>query len=236
MAALERGTASNNGTTTPQTVTLSNVPGRQSYVLVVVGLNALGISVTSITGGTGTFVKLGSGESASQHLELWLGYNFGTSAPTTITVTRPAGSTAMATHARVIDLLADASTLPSYSVNSPTTGTGTSIDSGSVTPAVGDLLFAANLQANNSSSSARTHTGNTYLQNSGVTYAGSMRAETGWCEAAAAVASKEVWTIAISAAWVGLQAAITPPAPPSPTSAILLKGLTTQALDAASAY
>ena len=59
--------------------------------------------------------------------------------------------------------------------------------------------------------------------------------ETGWGEAVSAVSSKEVWTIT-SVEWAAIQAKITPAAAPTPTSAILLKGLTTQALDSTTIY
>jgi len=50
------------------------------------------------------------------------------------------------------------------------------------------------------------------------------------------VVSKEVWTLGVSVEWAAIQIKITPPAPPAPTPAILIKGLTTQAADAASSF
>jgi hypothetical protein len=234
MPSESRGTATNTGTGTTVTVTLTAPPGPQSYVLVAVGLSATTPTVSGVTGGTGTFVQAAAINSAGKRLELWVGYNFGASAPTSIVVTRGAGTVNMAVVARTIDVLANAATAPSFTASTGQTATSTSADSGAITPAVGDLLLAGCVLASTTASSARTHTGNNYLQNAGAGLT-NVRVETGWAEAVAAASSKEVWTVT-SVEWAAIQVKWTPPAPPTPTAALLLKGLTTQAADAASSY
>lgn len=215
-------------------------PGPQSWVLVVASIGGATFSVSSVTGGTGTFVKLGSVNSANRRLELWLGYNFGQSAPATVTVNRTAGTVTGAYAARTFDVLGDTSVAPAFAANAGTANAGSAAaDSGSLTPAVGDLLVAAVVMASNvADSTARTHTGHAYLNNTGVESSATplIRAEFGYAEALAAVASSEAWTLAASVEWAAIQVKITPPAPPTPTAALLLKGATTQAADAASPY
>jgi hypothetical protein len=232
-----RGTvATGTSTATPITVTSVPPPGPQSYVLVAVVLSNNSISVTGITGGTGTFVLAATISSAGgRRLELWVGYNFGSSAPTSIVVSRGAGTFNAAVVARTIDILADTTVAPTFTASTGNTATSTAPDTGLLTPAVGDILFAAHIEGTGvPGSTARIHTGNSYLQNTGAVLT-NVRVETGWCEAVAAVASKEVWTVT-SVEWAAIQAKWTPPASPTPTSALLLKGLTTQAADAASSY
>jgi hypothetical protein len=235
-----RGTGGTSGGTPSVTVTNLLPPGPQSYVLVAVAINSTAFSVTSITAGTGTFVLVAAINSTGRRMELWVGYNFGTSAPSSITVNRAAGTAQVSFITRTIDLLADCTTAPTFTATAGTVATSASADTGSLTPAVGDLLFAAVLiSSTTADSTARTHTGNAYLQNNNaneITIAPLSRLETGWCEAVAAVASKEVWTLGASVEWAAIQVKWTPPAPPTPTPALLLKGMTTQAADAASSY
>jgi hypothetical protein len=237
MVSESRGTVTTFSSGTQTAVTLSAFPGPQSYVLVVVGTNAPTITVTGVapTSGPGLFVQLAAINSAGKRLELWVGYNFGSTPPTIITVTRSAvGNSAVVL--RVIDVLTDATIAPIPTASTGSTATSTTADSGTLTPAVGDILIAAALMASTTAdSTARTHTGNNYLQNTGSELT-TLRIETGWCEVIAAVASKEVWTLAASVEWAAIQVKITPPAAPTPTAALLLKGLTTQAADAASIY
>lgn len=202
----------------------------QSYVLVAVGINSTTIAVSSITGGTGTFVKVAGAISASSSLELWVGYDFGTSYPTSATITRGAGTATMTTVSRTIDVYGDCSQAPSATASTAGTGTGTTADSGSLTPAVGDILFTGLVLASTSAdSTAQTHTGNTYLNNTGAELS-SVRVECAWCEAAAAVASSESWTIG-STTWAAVQAKWTPPAAPAASTAWVYKGRDLASLD-----
>jgi hypothetical protein len=232
-----RGSATGTGVTTASQVLTVPPPGPQSYLLVSVVTNDPAVTITSITGGTGTFVRATFVNTAATRLELWVGYNFGQSAPTSITITKSLGAPSGMNYVfRVIDVLADTSVAPTFTVSTSNTATSTAPDSGVLTPAVGDILMAACvINSNAGSSTARTHTGNAYLQNTGANYGVVVRTEMGWCEAVAAVSSKEVWTIP-SFLWAAVQVKWTPPASPTPTSALLLKGLTTQAADAASSY
>jgi hypothetical protein len=232
-----RGTSSvTTGSTT--TISFTNVPppGPQSYVIVVVGI-ASSAAVTGVVAGTGTFVFAGAvnAPGLGKRVEIWLGYNFGTSYPTTVTVTRTGTGTNNVGVVRVLDLFANTSTAPTIAANAGSTATSTTADSGSVTPAVGDLLVVARVSANTVSTSSRTHTGSSYVNPAGAAVTATL-VDFGYAEALAAVASSESWTLTSSGEWAAIQVKITPPAPPTPTAAILLKGLTTQALDAASAY
>lgn len=210
------------------------VPTAQSYVLVAIGLSQLTFSVTGITGGTGTFVRLTSTTSATRALDLWVGYNFGTSVPSSITIARQLGTSDVVIVAQVIDVYGDLTSAPSPTASTANTATSTSADSGSLTPAVGDMLFAATVKASTSASTARTHTGNTYLNNTSAS-TGSTSVECGWGQATAATSSKEVWTVS-SMEWAARQAMWTPAAAPAATAALVTKGLDTAASDAASSY
>jgi hypothetical protein len=141
----------------------------------------------------------------------------------------------MAAVARTIDVYADCSSAPSFTASTLGTGLSTSADTNTLTPAVGDILIAACVLASTSAdSTAQTHTGNTYVWNTGAELT-NVRVELGWSSALAAASSKEVWTVS-SVVWVARQAMWTPAAAPSATAALLVKGLTTAALDAASSF
>jgi hypothetical protein len=237
MASESRGTAVAQNSGSPITVTGVANPGPQSYVLVAVAIAGNTSPVTGITGGTGTFVLAAAINTAGslRRLELWVGYNFGNSAPSSIVVTRATTGVNTAAVVRTIDVSYNTTSAPTFTASTGNAATSTAPDTGSLTPAVGDILFAADLVATGvPTSTARLHTGNSYLQNTGAAFS-NVRVETGWCEAAAAVPSSEVWTVT-SVEWAAIQVKWTPPAAPAPTSAILLKGMTTQALDAASSY
>lgn len=236
MVANGRGTSSGTTTSTTNPFTLANPPGPQSYLLVTVGVGTSTNTVTGITCGTGTFVRAGFINSANRRLELWVGYNFGTGWPTSITVTRDAGTSSLACVAHTIDVLGDTTTAPSFTVSAGTTATSASADSNTLTPAVDHIFFAGLVIASTTAdSTARTSTGNTYLNNVGVETT-ALRTEASWGEARTAVSSKLVWTLGSSVEWAALQASWAPGAPPTPTAAILLKGHPTYALDQASVY
>lgn len=182
-----------------------------------------------------TFVLLGAVNSASRRVELWVGYDFGTSAPTSVVITRTAGTINTAVTVRVVDVLGDTPVI-SPIASAGSTDTTAAADSGSLTPAVGDMLFAATVLASTTAdSTARVSTGNAYRDSAGAELTNT-RVEAAWCRAVAAVPSSLAWTLATSVEWAAIQAKWTPPAPPTPTAALLLKGMTTAALDAASPY
>lgn len=224
-----------NGGSASATVTINNVipPGPSSYLLLALAFSAIPTTVTSVTCGTGSFVRLAGLDSATKRIELWLGYGFGLSRPITATVVRTGGASTLF-WARTIDVFTDGNVLPTF-VASSSTGTGVTADPGLLTPSIGDLMFTGLVQASVATPSSRTNTGNTYLNSfsQGALATGQGCA---WCEASAAVSTDSVWTLAASVDWAAIQVKITPPAPPAPTSALLLKGLTTQAADAASSY
>jgi hypothetical protein len=134
----------------------------------------------------------------------------------------------------VVDVFADASVLPTFAGVSAT-GTSTAPDPGLITPAVGDIMLLGLAVSAATTPSARSNTGNTYL-NQETNNASSTHEASAWCEAKSATPTTNTWTLAASTEWVATQARITPPAPPTPTQALLLKGLTTQAADAASSF
>lgn len=208
-------------------------PGPNSYVLVAVGFSVTTSSVASMSCGSGTFTQVAALNSAGKRIELWVGYGFGTTATSTLTITRTAGSATWTAVVRTIDVAGSAAALTNLAASSGNTATSTSADSGSLTPAVGDILFTGMANAGTTGSSARTHTGNTYRDNVSTSI-GANRIETGWGEATAAVPSSEVWTIP-SAEWVAIQAKWSP-GTQTPSAAILVKGMATAAADLASPY
>lgn len=238
MPSILRGYVQDTSLGTSATTTLSgmNIPTQQSIILVAVAISITTSTVTSITAGTGTFTRLTSTTSANRTLEMWIGYNFGTSAPTSMVTTRSAGSAHFVLAAQIIDVYADVTAAPSPTASTANTATSNSADSGALTPAVGDMLFAAVVIASTSAdSTARTHTGNTYIYNTG-TEISSTRVECGFSQATAASSSKEVWTLGSSVEWAARQVMWTPAAAPAASAALVVKGLDTAAADAASAY
>jgi hypothetical protein len=234
MVAESRSAVGVSTSANPTVITGISPPGPQSYVLLALSWAASPASTTGVTAGTGTFVQLDVQSSAGRKVELWLGYNFGTSRPTSVSIARTAAGTALQAYARVIDVLADTSLLPTFSTVKAT-GTSTAPDPGLITPSVNDIMFVGLVVGAIATPTARASTGNSYLdsvsQAGAVTYQGFV-----WCEAKAAVPTTSAWTLATSTDWAAIQVKITPPAPPTPTAALLIKGLTTQAADAASAY
>jgi hypothetical protein len=237
MPSLLRGSSQNAGNGTTVTVTVSpSTPTTQSYVLIAVGISTATNTVTGITGGTGTFARLTSTTSANRTLEMWIGYNFGNSAPTSFVITRTSGTADMVCVAEVVDVQADVTGAPAPTASTANTATSNSADCGALTPAVGDLMFADVVMASTSAdSTARTHTGNTYMNN-GSSETGSTRVECGWGQATAAVSSTEVWTLGSSVEWAARQVIWTPAAAPAAAAALVVKGLDTAALDAASSF
>lgn len=241
--AYERGQAQGSSTSTPVTVSVSSFsPTANSYVLVAVDINSATHEVTSITGGTGTFVrgvKLVGTDNATYTLELWVGYNFGTSLPTNITINRTAGaSIRMNATCRTIDIYADTTQAPSFTASAGNiqgvTGNLTA-DSNTLTPAAGDILFAGVAAQGTSPSNTRTHTGNSYTYNKSV-ITGAPWLESCWCEAVSAVSSKEVWNLSATNYWVAVQVMWTPPdVSGSPSAAWVAKGRDSAADDTESA-
>lgn len=219
--------------TSPQTLSFGMpLLADTSLVFIAVGFAATGNTVTAVTvtapsGASGTFALLGSTSGGGRGLELWLGYAF-IGWPTAIRVTWTGGAQAVV---QLIGIAADSScqTLPT-TTTATNTGTSTSANSGTRTPAVGDVLVAATVWANATGSTVRTSSGNTFVWNRESAGTATSTAIS-YCTAAAAAASQLTWTIT-SAAWIGLIANLTLPAPPTPLNAFVYKGRDTAALDA----
>lgn len=187
-----------------------------------------GIAVTT-GGATGTFSRIGNTSAGSLGLDLWIGYNF-TGSPTAISVTWTGGGNAeVITTVVFCDSAANAA--PTATLGTPTSGTATTADSGTVTPlAVGDVLVATAVWANTAASTARTSTGNTFAFNQERTGTSPVAA-VAFCTAQAAASSRLQWTIT-SAAYLGLIASLRMPAPATPAAAFVYKGRDTATADA----
>ena len=228
------GADSNTGVSSPITFTLSaNLTlASTSLLLILVGFPATGQAVSAITipapaGASGTFAQIGATSSGTRMLELWLGYGF-VGTPSQVRVAWTGGGNIMV---QLVGIVADSScaSLPTIAT-ATNSGTSTSANSGSITPAIGDVLVATALWPNNSTSSARTSGGNTFVWNQERTHTATCMGMT-FCTAAAAAASQYTWTIT-SAAWIGLIARLTLPAPAAALTAYVYKGRDTAALDA----
>lgn len=211
------------------------IPGPNSIVLVAYDVSS-NLAVSGITSGTGTFISAGTINDGTRRLELWVGYNFGTSYPTQFTLTRAAGTPGGESLCwYVFDILGDATTAPTVSASAGGTGTGTAADPGAITPAVDDILITAAANSSNIGVSSVTLTGNPYgyAENESITPA--LYTVVGI--ATAASSSKAVVNWSSSATWLAIQAKITPGAtPPTPPTSQFPRGLNTDSLDQASSY
>lgn len=218
-----------------KTIPLVSPVTRSSYVLV--GVHAPDLTTTiSVASSGGTYVRAARMAGAARAVELWVGYGFGSTRPTSVTVSgSPAlGSTGSAA-AIVVDTPGDTSVAPAFTVSAGGTGTGASADPGALTPAVGDLLFAGSMHTDSGSASGRTATGNVYPMAATLGTNGN-NVDIAFAEAANAVSTTLAWAITTGFSWAAIQVRWTPPAPPAADPGLLTKGLDTAALDAASAY
>lgn len=209
----------------------SLTPG--SLALVAVGCGATAKTVASITvdSGSGTFTLVGAINSVGRRLELWIGRGFTDwSQSTTVNFDQSAGG--FAVHGRLVDTSADLTIAPTLAANAGSTATSTTPDTGTLTPAVGDILIAGAVWATVTASSGHTSTGNTFLDEAETTDSSTLRVALAWCQASAAVASKLVWTIG-SAEWAAMLGAVTLPADAAAGTGLLYKGRLTAAADQA---
>jgi hypothetical protein len=209
-------------------------PGR--FIIVAVGSTVPAKLVSSIAPDVGscTATQVAAMNGTNIRCEIWIIRNqSGTVSPTyTVTFAQTTGSCGIA--ARVLDSSSDMTSGPTITAGSGNTGTSVSPDTNTVTPAVGDVLLCAGAWALNSASTARTHTGNSFLYNTSVGYTGG-RVELGWAQSVNTTASKEVFTIT-SAEWAAIDAKLALAADRAAVAALVPKGLDTAVLDAASAY
>ncbi|HEY1292926.1 MAG TPA: hypothetical protein VGJ60_07605 [Chloroflexota bacterium] len=191
-------------------------------------------AVTSITfpSGTATTTRLAFTTSGARALEIWIAYNFSGGAPTSYTVNFTGGGTA-ASGVSCVWVDSDLSQgAPTATAGTPTSGTSVTADSGTITPAVGDLVIAATTWANNTASTARASTGNTFVNNGESGSSTTIRTAVAYASATAANLSRLQWTIT-SAAWLGLIVNLSHfPASPTPVAAFVYKGRDSNTADA----
>jgi len=221
-----------NGTS-PQTLNLNPIPPN-ALALIAMGFPSVGPSVTGIAvataGATGTFIRLNSMNGGGRTGELWLGYNF-VGYPSSFVVTWSGGGSCQINETYLI-ADADLTVAPNVNAATPTAGTSTTLNSGSVTPVLGDLLIAFGIWASATGSSARVSTGNIFApstlneHNANVTNVSMLAGP-----ANVAVASSLQWTIP-SVAWLGMALSLTFAAPPAPVPAFVYKGRDTAIADA----
>jgi hypothetical protein len=213
---------------------MSGIPptGPTSLMLILVGFPATGQAVTAITvtqpaGASATFAKIGQHSGGGRMLELWLGYAC-VGSPTNLSIAWTGAGNIMV-QIIVIAADADCAILPTVATAN-NAGTSTSDNSGTITPAVGEIVVATAVWANSSNSSARTSAGNTFVWNNERTGSATCMGMA-FCSAAAAAASQLTWTIT-SAAWIGLIARLTMPAPAAGVPAFVYKGRDSSTQDA----
>lgn len=221
-----------NGTS-PQTLNLAAIPP-SGLMLVAIGFPTVGPSVSGIAvasaGTTGTFIRINSMNGGGRSGELWLGYNFG-GFPSSFVVTWAGGGGAQINETYLV-ADADLTIAPTINAAAPVSGTGTTLDSGLVTPAAGDLLVAMGIWASTTGASARVSTGNIFAPSTinehqaNTTYVALQEGP-----ATAAVASRQQWTIP-SVAWLGMIVAMTFAPPAAPVPAFVYKGRDTAVADA----
>lgn len=203
-------------------------------LLVVVGvcLDTAAATVTSISrpNASGTMLKLGRVVGSSRSLELWAGWGFTPGCSGSWTITPSAGGTVAAAYAIAADSALNAA--PIITLSAGGSGTSTSADTGSVTPAaIGHLLVAGAGWAAATASTARVSTGNTFHVPAADTSFSASSVALAFGFARSTAASKQVWTIA-SNAWVALAASLELPAPAAPVANFVYKGRDTAAADA----
>lgn len=213
------------------------VPHPDSFIVVAASIASSGQTVSSITSGGGTWTRIYNGPAVGDRVEIWIGYGFPANA-TTVTVNYT-GTGGWANCVLALDYETDwaascastGGTLPSAAANAGAQGSGTSADSGSITPAVGDLLLAACAYASQTAPSAINDTGLT-LATKTQAYTGALTGSWGFLPspAAAATATDRVWTIP-SSVWSTVAVKITPGAAAPPTTGFVYKGRDTATAD-----
>lgn len=235
MAAIEVGNGSISTSLSPLNVT-PETPSSNSVILVAVAITGATASVTGITGGSATYVQVASGSSSNKRLELWIGYNYGNSYPSSISVYTTSSSLYKAVAARTLMISGDASSMAVASSASSATGSSTSAVAPSLVPATGDIMFVAVARENTADSSARTSTGNVYVGNLSIDGSSGKGVEAMWCQATSATSSSVTWTLTgASSDWVTAQFIWSPGVLATGTGAVA-KGLDTATADNASSY
>jgi len=202
------------------------------YQLPITGLTLFSIGVPTANpvtamsmsvGGTATFLRLGGAAGNARQVDLWLAYNFQMTGQANITPTFAGGGSAAFAW---INLCVDADlsiAAPTAVLSTGQTGNSTIVDSGSVTPNTGDLLFAGGVWSVAAGSSSRTSTGYTFINNK-ETFTGAIFSAAIYASALGTTSSRLQWTISSASAWDGLLASITLPSPQVPAASFVYKG------------
>lgn len=215
----EEGTS---GTTDTESAIPALTP--QSLLLIVVGTNNTAKTVSSMatTTGSGVFTQVAAISGTAERLEIWIGRNF-TGNPTGVTVTFSQTTGAHSILFRVLDVSSDLTSAPTATPNAGQTGTSTAMDTGTFTPAVGDICVVAGYSSDDAIYTARTDTGNTFIHPLSAFASTSVgRVAMAMCVASAAASSKEVWTLPTSQAWAAIAVALTMPADASASAVELI--------------
>jgi len=208
-------------------------------LLIIAAASQALATVTNFTfdsGATAVFNKAAEMSGTNAHIEIWTGRAIVGSTPgdrLRIAFSQPIGSVAMVYYQFEVsgDIMNSAITATASSGNS---GTSTSVDTNTVTPAVGDLLVSAYATLTTATVSARTYTGNSlsWTKFSSNTPSGNIELDIN--QASTAASTKEVITLSQSTEWAAVNCKLVLPADATPAAALPLRGLLTAATDLAS--
>jgi len=212
----------------------NNNPGRLIVFATATPVPAKTVSTVTVSNGTCTATLVGAKSGTAIRVEIWLIRNHtSTDATPTFTITYSQTTGACGICARALDMTTDwAAAGATITASAGGTGTSTAADTALVTPAVGDLLLSAAGWAQNTSSTARTHTGNSfyYTAASSVGFTGG-RVELGWGQSVNTTATKEVFTNP-NVEWAAIAATLLPPADRAAIAAKVYKWRLTALQDA----
>lgn len=216
-----------NGTTT--STNPSDLYG--SRILLVAWVFNNGTLITSVAGKGATWTRVASKLGTGVGVELWLGYGPTTTGNITASHTSQRITLAALTYSAHGPL----SGVPTVTAVSAS-GNSVTVDPGTVTPALTDLVCCAGVWANVTTASARTDTPvapeGHYNPSGAITASATMRGEYGVRQPNVTTACKRTWTVT-SAQWAALNVAVALPRVSS--NGKLYKGRLTAALDAAEA-
>jgi hypothetical protein len=207
---------------------------KSTLLLIGVGTTVTAKTVSSITATSGTFTNVAVLNGATGRVEIWLGRNF-TDSLTGVTVNFNQSAGGYAIVGLAIDVSSNLTSAPTITASAGNNATSTAPDTNTVTPAVDDILVAAASWLNGTASTARTSTGNTFINDTEQAQSTNLTLALSWCKASAASSSSLAWTIT-SASWQAILGRLQMAADPAASAALVAKGMTTAALDAASSF
>lgn len=236
MLWVNRGAGSGSSSASSASQTPATGPFKANDLVAwAIGQDVAAATVTGIAcdNGSGSFLELVTGSATARSLAIWIGYGF-SGDPAAVTITCSQAGFAYVRHHLTTDLDWTGWT-PSVDAAAWATGSSqTGLTSGLVS-ALGDILFTALVMPSTTAdSTARTHTGNTFLFNTGGEFTGTAtRVEFGFCpEVKSTASTTESWALGSSVAWAAALARVRPPATLITASAAkVVKGRATLTLD-----